>query len=74
MSSLNSAADPAAADLSLTRVTDPLELTRSVTLMNELPKLQVFYTHIYKCDRICKKGSYSLSDCMYLATHNFHFD
>ena len=27
-----------------------------------------------KCDHICEKGSYSLSDCMNLSTHNFHCD
>ena len=29
---------------------------------------------LYICDRICEKGSYSLSDCMYLETHNFYCD
>ena len=28
------------------------------------------YIYIYICDPVCEKGSYSLSNCIYMVTHN----
>ena len=43
------------------------EVVNLDVLYHEFPKILL-------CEWIWEKGSYSLSDCMYLATHNFHYD
>ena len=34
--------------------------------------MHVLYTYVivYICDPVCEKGSYSLSNCIYMVTHN----